>query len=99
MKNFKIQTVQEYQEQKQQRNQTILQMRQDGYTLQSIANKFGCSREWIRLILKNDLNTTDKFKFNPQEHCKADEYSTPDIIKLTGYNVEFAQILKDSKRK
>ena len=85
MKNYKIQTVQEYQEQKQQRNQTILQMRQDGHTLQSIANKFGCSREWIRLILKNDLDTTEKFKFNFKKHCNVDEYSANDISELTGY--------------
>jgi len=95
MKNYKIQTVQQHQEQKQQRNQTILQMRQDGHTLQSIANKFGCSREWIRLILKNDLNTTAKFKFNPQQHCKADEYSALDITELTGYSFHYIyQLIK-----
>ncbi len=70
MKNYKIQTVQEYQEQKQQRNQTILQMRQDGHTLQSIANKFGCSREWIRQLLKDELGVTQKYKFNQKKHCK-----------------------------
>jgi len=82
-------------EYKQTRNQTILEMRKDGHTLQSIADKFDCSREWIRLILKNDLNTTDKFKFNPQQHCKADEYSAPDITKLTGYSDHYIyQLIK-----
>jgi len=85
MKNYKIQTVQEYQEQKQQRNQTILQMRQDGHTLQSIANKFGCSREWIRKLLKDELGVTQKYKFDPKKHCNADEYSANDICDLTGY--------------
>ena len=41
MKNYKIQTVQEYKQQKENRNNIILQMRQDGHTLQSIAKKFG----------------------------------------------------------
>jgi predicted DNA-binding transcriptional regulator AlpA len=88
MTNYKFQAplTAEY---KEKRNQTILQMRQDGHTLQSIANKYSCSREWIRLILKNDLNTTDKFKFNPQEHCKADEYSSLDVINLTGYHKHY----------
>ena len=85
MKNYKIQTVQEYKQQKENRNNIILQMRQDGHTLQSIAKKFGCSREWIRLILKNDLDTTEKFKFNFKKHCNADEYSANDISELTGY--------------
>ncbi len=85
MKNYKIQTVQEHQEQRQQRNQTILQMRQDGHTLQSIANKFGCSREWIRKLLKDELGVTQKYKFNSKKHCNADEYSASDICELTGY--------------
>ena len=85
MRNYKIQTVQEFQEQKQQRNQTILQMRQDGHTLQSIANKFGCSREWIRKLLKDELGVTQKYKFNQKKHCNTDEYSANDISQLTGY--------------
>ena len=51
---------------KEKRNQLILSMRKEGHTLQSIANKFGCSREWIRLVLKNQLNTTEKFVFKPE---------------------------------
>lgn len=93
MKNYKIQTVQEYQEQKQQRNQTILQMRRDGHSLQSIGNKFGYSREWIRLILKDQLGTTDTFKFNPHKQCKDDEYSAPDLVELTGYPIEYITTL------
>ena len=52
---------------KEDRNQLILSMRKEGHTLQSIANKFGCSREWIRKILKDELNTTKKFVFKPEK--------------------------------
>ena len=93
MKNYKIQTVQEYQEQKQKRDQTILQMRKDGYTLQAIGNKIGCSREWIRLILKKDFDTTKKFKFDFKKHCKADEYCSLHIIELTGYHKDYIKNL------
>ncbi len=72
-------------QQKENRNQTILQMRQDGHTLQSIANKFGCSREWIRKLLKDEFGITQKYKFDPKKHCNADEYSANDISELTGY--------------
>ena len=94
MTNYKSQAplTTEY---KQERNQTILQMRKDGHTLQSIANKYNCSREWIRLILKNDLDTTEKFKFDPKKHCKADEYSSNDISELTGYPYHYIyQLIK-----
>ena len=77
----------------QSRNQTILQMRRDGHSLQSIGNKFGYSREWIRLILKDQLGTTDTFKFNPHKQCKDDEYSAPDLVELTGYPIEYITTL------
>jgi len=93
MKNYKIQTVQEYQKQKQHRNQTILQMRQDGHTLQSIANEFGCSREWIRRLLKDEFGITKKFKFDAKKHCKEDEYSAQDISELTGYPFAYISVL------
>jgi len=93
MKNYKIQTVQEYQEQKQHRNQTILQMRQDGHTLQSIANEFGCSREWIRRLLKDEFGITKKFKFDAKKHCKENEYSAQDISELTGYPFAYISVL------
>jgi len=92
MTNYKFQaplTV----EYKEKRNQTILQMRQDGHSLQSIANKYGCSREWIRLILRDQLKTTDTFKFNPHKQCKDDEYSAPDLVELTGYPIEYITTL------
>jgi len=75
------------------RNQLILHMRKDGYTLQAIANKFGCSREWIRQILRDEFNITKKFTFDPQEHCALDEYSTPDICELTGYPASYITTL------
>ena len=74
---------------KEERNQLILSMRKEGHTLQSIANKFGCSREWIRRLLKDELNTTKKFVFKPEEYCGADEYTAHDIVKLTGYPLEY----------
>ena len=58
MKNYKIQTVQEYKQQKEDRNNIILQMRKEGHTYLSIAKKFGYSREWVRRILKEQLGTT-----------------------------------------
>ena len=78
---------------KEDRNQLIFNMRKEGHTLQSIANKFGCSREWIRLVLKNELKTTKKFIFKPEEYCGADEYTAHDIVKLTGYPLEYLGIL------
>jgi len=78
---------------KEKRNQTILRMRRDGHSLQSIANKFDCSREWIRLILRDQLQTTDIFKFNPHKQCKDDEYSAPDLVDLTGYPIEYITTL------
>ena len=78
---------------KENRNQTILKMRRDGYSLQSIGDKFGYSREWIRLILKEQLGTTDTFKFNPHKQCQQDEYSAPDLVDLTGYPIEYITTL------
>ena len=94
MKNYNSPTVREYLEQKQElkqkRNQTILQMRQEGYSLQAIANKFNCSREWIRKILKKEFQITGTLiKFNPENEVKKDEYMVNDIFKLTGYSVEY----------
>lgn len=88
MKNYKIQTVQEYKQQKEDRNNIILQMRKEGHTLLSIAKKFGYSREWVRKILK-ELGTTKKFKYDYQKHCKPDEYSAQDIVELTGYTLNY----------
>ena len=85
MKNYKTQ--------KEERNNIILEMRKDGYTLQAIANKFDCSREWIRKILKQELGITEKYKFNSKKHCREDEYSVNDICKLTGYPLHYITIL------
>ena len=93
MKNYKYRPSSFLKKIKEDRNQLILNMRKEGHTLQSIANKFGCSREWIRLVLKNQLNTTEKFVFKPEEHCKEDEYTAHDIVELTGYPFEYLGIL------
>ena len=85
MKNYKIQ--------KEERNNIILEMRKDGYTLQAIANKFDCSREWIRKLLKEELGITQKYKFNTKKHCREDEYSANDICKLTGYPLNYITTL------
>ena len=92
MKNYKYRPPL-LKEVKEDRNQLILNMRKEGHTLQSIANKFGCSREWIRLVLKNEFNTTKKFVFKPEEYCGADEYTAHDIVELTGYPLEYLGIL------
>ena len=89
MKNYKYRPSSFLREIKEDRNQLILSMRKEGYTLQSIANKFGCSREWIRRLLKDELNTTKKFVFKPEEYCGADEYTAHDIVELTGYPLEY----------
>ena len=89
MKNYKIQTLQEYKQQKEDRNNIILQMRKEGHTYLSIAKKFGYSREWVRRILKEKLGITKKFKYDYQKHCKPDEYSANDVSKLTGYTFHY----------
>ena len=93
MKNYKYRPSSFLKKIKEDRNQLILSMRKEGHTLQSIANKFGCSREWIRRLLKDELNTTEKFVFKPEEHCMEDEYTAHDIVKLTGYPFEYLGIL------
>jgi len=97
MKNYNSPTVREYleqkKEQKQKKNQTILQMRQEGYSLQAIANKFNCSREWIRLILQKEFKFTGTVKFITEEEVKKDEYIAKDISKLTGYSVNYLAIM------
>ncbi len=94
MKNYKYKACRpRTAEYKQMRSQTILQMRQDGHTLQSIANEFGCSREWIRRLLKDEFGITKKFKFDPKKHCKENEYSAQDISELTGYPFAYISVL------
>jgi len=103
MKNYNSPTVQEYLEQKQElkqkKNQIILQMRQEGYSLQAIGDKFNCSREWIRKILKKEFQITGPtIKFIPENEVKEDEYIANDISKLTGYSVEYlAKMTRDGK--
>jgi len=91
MKNYNSPTVREYLEQKkelkQKRNQTILQMRQEGYSLQAIGDKFNCSREWIRLILQKEFKVTGTVKFISEEEVKKNEYTAKDISELTGHSV------------
>ena len=43
---------------KQARNEIILRMRKEGYTLQKIADRFDVGREWIRQILKKEFDIT-----------------------------------------
>ena len=78
---------------KKNRNQTILQMRQNGHTLQSIANEFGCSREWIRKLLKDEFGISQKYKFDSKKHCQEDEYTVNDICELTGYPTNYISTL------
>ena len=84
MKNHYITTP----ELKQARNEIILRMRKEGYTLQKIADRFDVGREWIRQILKKEFDITGHISFDPTEEKMSDEYSAADLVELTGYNLE-----------
>ena len=73
---------------KQARNEIILRMRKEGYTLQKIADRFDVGREWIRQILKKEFDITGSFSFDPSKEKRFDEYSALDLVELTGYNLE-----------
>lgn len=57
---------------KRERNRTILQMRQNGHTLQQIADRFGLTREGVRMIglsLSGFPNTVQTYKTIPCKNC------------------------------
>ena len=74
---------------KQARNEIILRMRNEGYALQKIGDRFNVSREYIRQILKKEYDITGSIKFDPHSLTKADEYSAFDLAELTGYEFNY----------
>ncbi len=60
---------------KQARNEIILRMRKEGYTLQKIADRFNFSREYIRQILEREFDITGSISFDPRDEIMSDEYS------------------------
>ena len=77
---------------KQARNEIILRMRKEGYTLQKIAERFDVGREWIRQILKKEFDITGHISFDPTEEIMSDEYSVFDLVELTGYEMEYIRV-------
>ena len=77
---------------KQARNEIILRMRKEGYTLQKIAERFDVGREWIRQILKKEFDITGHISFDPREEIMSDEYSVFDLVELTGYEMEYIRV-------
>ena len=77
---------------KQARNEIILRMRKEGYTLQKIADRFDVGREWIRQILKKEFDITGHISFDPREEIMSDEYSAFDLVELTGYEMEYIRV-------
>ena len=81
MKNYKYRPhlSSEY---KQTRNELILRMRNEGYSLQKIGDRFNVSREYIRQILQNEFDITGCIKFVAGQETLHDEYSAFDIAKM-----------------
>jgi len=79
-------------EYKQARNEIILRMRKEGYTLQKIADRFDVGREWIRQILKKEFDITGCVSSDPSEEKMPDEYSAADLVELTGYEMEYIRV-------
>ena len=77
---------------KQARNEIILRMRKEGYTLQKIAERFDVGREWIRQILKKEFDITGHISFDPSEEKMSDEYSAADLVELTGFDLDYIRI-------
>ena len=77
---------------KQARNEIILRMRKEGYTLQKIADRFNVTREWVRQILLKEFDITGHISFDPTEEIMSDEYSVFDLIELTGYEMEYIRV-------
>ena len=77
---------------KQARNEIILRMRKEGYTLQKIADRFNFSREYIRQILEREFDITGSISFDPRDEIMSDEYSVFDLVELTGYEMEYIRV-------
>ena len=81
MKNYKYRPhlSSEY---KQTRNEIILRMRNEGYSLQKIGDRFNVSREYIRQILQKEFDITGCIKFVSGQEASHDEYTALDIAKM-----------------
>jgi len=81
MKNYKHRPAltSEY---KQARNELVLRMRNEGYSLQKIGDRFNVSREYIRQILQNEFDITGCIKFVAGQEALHDEYTALDIAKM-----------------
>ena len=69
-------------EYKQARNEIVLRMRKEGYSLQKIGDRFNVSREYIRQILQNEFDITGCIKFVAGQQALHDEYTALDIAKM-----------------
>ena len=67
---------------KQARNEIILRMRNEGYSLQKIGDRFDVSREYIRQILQKEFDITGCIKFVAGQEALHDEYTAFDIAKI-----------------
>ena len=74
------------------RNEIILRMRKEGYTLQKIADRFNFTREWVRRILQKEFDITGYISFDPKEEIMSDEYSVFDLVELSGYEMEYLRV-------
>lgn len=90
MKNHNQYTVTP--ELKQARNEIVLRMRNEGYSLQKIGDRFNVSREWVRQILQKEFDITGRISFDPTEEIMSDEYSVFDLVELTGYEMEYIRV-------
>ena len=90
MKNYKYKACRPLTaEYKQTRNEIILRMRNEGYALQKIGDRFDVSREYIRQILKKEFDITGCVSFDTRKETMSDEYSAFDLADITGYNFHY----------
>jgi len=90
MKNYKYKACRPITaEYRQTRNEIVLRMRKDGYSLQKIGDRFDVSREYIRRILLEEFDIAGSVSFDPREETMSDEYSAFDLMELTGYDLHY----------
>tara|TARA_R100001163_G_scaffold12097_1_gene11233 strand:+ start:198 stop:1097 length:900 start_codon:yes stop_codon:yes gene_type:complete len=69
-------------EYRQTRNEIILRMRNEGYSLQKIGDRFNVTREYIRQILQKEFDITGCIKFVAGQEALHGEYTSFDIAKM-----------------
>ena len=60
----------------------MVRMRNDGYTLQEIADKFGVSKQWIAMLIQ-----TGGYKMNPESLNKIVYPNIADWMRKNHYNM------------